>query len=295
MGSNIEKYKWEDIIKTGEKISLSPLKCFYMNLALQKSGQLPDKMFHYDQIGVQGLVIDDPQDYTSSYMLSDLFFQLGLMNECIHYAYNSMVGHTYYKEIAVQTVKRLLSCAILKQDDLLIKKYDQYLSNTLFYRNWKKKNETDIRKIQPIEMRDLLVQGDFSYILEGVLKKNPLHQMAFEYLMAYYLLERDYENAKTSYDRYFSNFNYPSIPVHYAEFLVLYKHLKEEDDHFYDRYPISREIREQFEMMDVLISAPITKQIQKVLEDRYQNTYWLYVKFPLVNISTPQKNEKTIY
>jgi len=130
-------------------------------------------------------------------------------------------------------------------------------------------------------MNDVFIR-DIPVVLEAILENNGDNQTVFEYLMAYYLLERDYEQAKNCYDRYFSNFSYPHIPVHYAEFLALYKLLNDLDDSFYKQYPVPIDVRERFEMMDILVSAQMSKQIRKALEDGFKDTYWFYVRFPLV-------------
>jgi hypothetical protein len=165
------------------------------------------------------------------------------------------------------------------------------LSRSLFYKNYAK-----TRKDYPaaLQMKDNLIHS-IPDVLETLLEDNSTHQMVFEYLMAWYLLERDFEQAKKCFDRYFYSFSYAQIPTHYAEFLLLYKRLNNLDDSFYKQYPISKELRERFEIMDTLVQAKLDNTIQKTLEDGFKHTYWFYVKFPLVQTQKSQKDEKYIY
>jgi hypothetical protein len=165
------------------------------------------------------------------------------------------------------------------------------LNKTLFYRT----ERYDINPDWPtIVTKDILI-GDIPAMLTSILEDNGDNRAVFEYLMAFYLLERDFEQAKKCYDRYFPSFPYRHIPVHYAEFLVLYKHINKLDDSFYEHYPVPRNIRERFDMMDVLVQAKMDGQVQKSLENSFGNTYWFYVRFPLFNIQTVKKNERYIY
>ena len=290
MGYDAGNGNWENILALSKKATVSPFNCFYTNLALQKTGQLSEKMFHYDQIGASGLIID-MEDNFSCQAKSELFYRLGLINFAQYYTFESMIGYTTVKEPNIRNLKRLMECAVMKQDRKLAMKYEKILDKTLFYRNEAIKQ--DACPI-PVKMKNMLTR-DIPAILASIMDDNPKNQAVFEYLMAYYMLERDFGKAKNCFDRYFSNLSYPNIPTHYAELLLLYKRLNQLDDHFYEQYPISRNIRERFDMMDVLVSSQMNKKIKKTLEDGFMDTYWFYVRFPLVNIKTTPKDEKNIY
>jgi len=293
MGFDTENNNWENILDTSKKMTVSPLRCFYTNLALQKTGQLSEKMFHYDQIGTSGLIID-LEDFISCQAKGELFYRLGLLNIARYYAFESMIGYAIIKEPNIRNVTRLLECAVVGRDSTLAAKYGKILDKTLFYRNYAGRLDEKSTNLHPVKMRNMFTR-DMSAVLVSMLEDNPDNQAVFEYVMAYYMLEREYGKAKDCYDRYYSNFPYSQIPTHYAELLVLYKHLNRLDDRFYEHYPVSRDVRERFDMMDVLVASQMDKQIQKTLEDRFMDTYWFYVKFPLVNIQTMKQDEKNIY
>jgi hypothetical protein len=283
------KGNWAKVLAISEKTATGPFRCFYLNLALQQTGAMPDKMFHYSQIGVPGLFLD-MQDYTYCYAASELFYHIGLPNAVRRCCYESMVGKNYYKEYDVRNIKRLFECAVAAGDNALAEKYHYLLDKTLFY----KVESHGGNGISVTVAGDVLMEEKTS-ALEAILHVNPLHRPAFEYLMAYYMLERDYDKAKKCFDTYYAGLEYPSLPVHYAELLVLYKHLNKLDDSFYQAYPIPNNVRERFDMMEVLVPHVSTDaKIRQAMEQQFKNTYWFYVAFPLVNISHVNKDEKKI-
>jgi hypothetical protein len=284
------KGDWSEVLSISKKTNTGPFQCFYLNLALQHTGNLPHSMFHYDQTGVSGLFID-MQDYLYCHAAGDLFYRLGLLNEIRHCSYESMVGRNHYKEYDVRNVKRLFECAVAANDSALAEKYRYLLNKTLFYKT--KDNKHNI----PVIDADNTLTGGTASVLKAILSKNPLHRPAFEYLMAYYMLDRDYDKAKECFDTYYSGLEYPSIPVHYAELLVLYKHLNKLDDSFYLTYPVSNTVRERFDVIDVLLFHVLTdEKIHQMMEQQFKDTYWFYVVFPLVDISHANENEKqTLY
>jgi hypothetical protein len=286
--------QWAEILDISKKSAPGMFSCFYTNLALQRTGRLPDEMFKYNQIGPEALMIGLDDNFTC-YMMSGLFYQTGLINDAQHCSYESMSGYSSNKEINIQNIIRLLACAIIKKDSCLVSKYQGLSDKTLFYKNYWQNHEPELMAKPVIQAGNTFYENSQAF-LTSVLKYNPYNKAIFEYLMACLLLELDYENVKKCFDSYYSNFEYPVIPVHYAEFLVLYKHVNNLDDDFYEKYPVPVNIRERFEMMDLLVSAKMDEQIKKILEERFKDTYWFYVRFPLVaSKQKTQNNEKGIY
>lgn len=288
MGFDAEYHRWEDIIVTGKKTSINHLSCYYINIALQQTGQMAEKMFCYNQIGTQGL-FPPLKDHFSCFARSEVFYQLGWINPAQHSVYESLSGYTFIKEPNIRNVKRLYDCAIIQQNDVLAKKYKKMMNRSLFYRNF------DNKLPSPLFATTNMLIHNIPDALETLMEDNSTNQAVFEYLMAWYLLEREFEKAKNTFDRYFTSFSYAHIPTHYAEFLLLYKRLNKLDDSFYEQYPISRELQERFEIMDILVQSRIDITIQKTLEDSFKHTYWYYVRFPFVQVQKTVKDEKNIY
>ncbi|MDR1864507.1 MAG: DUF6057 family protein [Bacteroidales bacterium] len=291
MGCAAENGEWQRVIDLGKKTPPSPVKCFYVNLALQQSGQLLHRMFACDQIGTEGLLISAQDNFTCG-VLGEFYFRLGLVNEARRYAFESMVGYSCYGEMNVRNVKRLLECALMSGDRRLADKYDALLRKTLFYRNCR---ETLRSLPEPAEPKNMLIAG-VPELLEAILEKHPAHRMAFEYLMAYRMLEGEYEKAKECYRRHRAEMPYDALPEHIAELLTLYRYVSGAEEDFYLEYPVARDTREHFDLMDQLLHyGTDDPQIWQAMEERYGDTYWFYIQFPLVSLPKMQQNEKTIY
>jgi hypothetical protein len=283
-----EKGKWAEVLSISKKTGTGPLQCFYLNLALQQAGSLPDSMFHYRQTGVSGL-LPDLQDYFYCYAAGELYCRLGLLNEIRRCSYESMISRNYYREYDVRNVKRLFECAVAANDSVLAEKYRYLLNRTLFHRNALPSGNISA------SFADNVLPENKADALESILRKNPLHRPAFEYLMAYFMLERDCDRAKECFDAYYAGLKYPSLPVHYAELLVLYKHVNKLDDGFFNTYRIPDAVRERFDMIDVLLPHVSTdEKIYQTVERQFKDTYWFYVLFPLVDISYTNDNDKKI-
>jgi hypothetical protein len=285
------KGNWTELLSVSKKTATGPCQCFYLNLALQQTGSLPDSMFHYNQIGVPGLLID-MQDYFFCHVAGDLFYRLGLLSKVRHCSFESLVSRNYHREYDIRNVKRLFECAVAANDSLLAEKYRYLMNKTLFYKN---EASNDITYNIPVTVADNILMEEKASALEAILRANPLHRPAFEYLMAYYMLERDYDKAKECFDTYFNGLEYSSIPVHYAELLVLYKSVNKLDDSFYSAYPVPNAVRERFDMIDVLMPHVHTdEKVRQMMERQFKDTYWFYVAFPMVEISYTNENEKKL-
>jgi hypothetical protein len=276
-----ENRQWEKILATSVKMPAGPFSCFYANIALQKKGILGDKMFHYNQIGLHGLFINS-EDMISCCLMSDLYYQMGVFNESRRCAFESMVSFSSIKEMDLLNMKRFVSCAILQKDERLAAKYEGILARTLFYRDYVREHKDDQVEEPLFETGDTVNVFGKSLLI-SVLKNNPRHKMAFEYLMAYYMLEGDYESAKNCFDTWYSNFDYTHIPTHYAELLILYNHIsKNPEDAFFEKYPVPKDMRESFGRMNLLLTAKRNSSIINMVKNQFEHTYWYYIQFPLV-------------
>jgi hypothetical protein len=88
-------WNWEKLLKESEKFESSDRTvAFQVNRALFHTGKLPENMFDYPQIwGVDGLILNR---YIMSDVLlptTDLFMDMGYMNEAIHWANEAISQH----------------------------------------------------------------------------------------------------------------------------------------------------------------------------------------------------------
>lgn len=293
---------WMEVLSSEKNTRPTQLSRYLTNLALSQSGQLPYKMFYYQQTGVAGLLLPPKYDYFSRFSQGDAYGQLGLVAELKHCTFEAMVGNAGIKEHNVQCLQRLLICSVLERDTLLFDKYAKLLESSLFYRSWVKKQREQLFANPGASAESTVLKKDFfisySYpevALLQLLDDNPTHKMAFEYLMAYYMLQRQFEAAKRCFDKYYANFDYPALPDHYAELLVLYKNANKLDDQFYNQYKVPKDLRDKYESYELMLYAVSADDVKEQLLSRYGNTYWFYASFPGGSNNTHEYEIKTIY
>jgi hypothetical protein len=302
-----EKEDWTGVTKLASQTLPSELTSYFNNLALHKTGQLSEQMFHYNQVGTSGLMLGKKNGYFNRYAMGILFYHLGITAEAKHCAFEAQVGNSIFKEPGAQTLKYLVITSILQRNASDFNKYIRFFDQSLFYRNWAKQQKNRMRQAlqnpgQPIEgLPETAVFKDFFinykyihstllYLLEG----NPNNRSAFEYLMAYYLLQKDFGSAKSCMDTYYARFNYPQMPAHWEEFLALYYQFNR---HAAQTLPVGEAAAARYEQFRLLLVAPTTDEIGSLLKSRYGKTYWYYASFtPVSTLNNDSEYEsKTIY
>ncbi|MDR0543041.1 MAG: DUF6057 family protein [Dysgonamonadaceae bacterium] len=303
----LEKEEWEKATELSSQTLPSELTAYFNNIALYKTGQLSERMFHYNQIGASGLMLGKKNGYFNRYAMGILFYHLGITAEAKHCAFEALVGNSIFKEPGAQALKYLVITSILQRNLSDFDKYIRFFDRSLFYRSWAKQQKERMRQAlqnpaQSIEglpetevFKDFFI--NYKYIhstLLYLLDSNPKNRAAFEYLMAYYLLQKDFGAAKDCMDKYYAGFDYPEMPTHWEEFLALYYH---SNRHATQTLPVSGETAGRYEQFRLLVMAPTTGEISALLKSRYGNTYWYYTSFtPVSTLNNDTEHEsKTIY
>jgi len=206
-----------------------------------------------------------------------------------HCAFESLVSNP--KGPDVKVLQRLVLTNIERRDSATANKYLQYLDHSLFYREWAQQQRTNLAlamadstfHIPEMPMRahceNFFIPYQMpEYTLLSLLKSNPKNRMAFEYMMAYCMLQKDLEKVKWCMDNYYHNFDYPSIPTHYEEALVLYKIAIDKDPDLFTKYPISDATQERYNryMQAVNVARGGEHKFEQ-FRKRFDNTYWFYM------------------
>jgi len=111
-----------------------------------------------------------------------------------------------------------------------------------------------------------------------LLKENKNNKMAFEYLMAYYLLEFRLEDL-LEYLGKFKELGYGKYPRHIEE-AILVSSFAYPSKNFTIDYSINQQTVEQFEQFNSILSSFEDKvQAREALKKRFYNTYWYYALY----------------
>ena len=284
---------WQRVITLSKSYpAKNRLSCYYTNLALANLGVMPDSMFHFKQTGVSGLFLDRDLTYFSLWYVGEAYYHLGMMFAAEHCAFEAMVGSP--KEPNAQTLQRLVYTCILRRDSASANKYIRFFEKSPTYRQWAAIQRKHLEKAMadatytilnlptPMQSRDFFIDYQApDRILIQLLNDNPTHRIAFEYLMAYYMLQKDMELIKWCFDAYYANMNYPAgLPTHYEEALMVYKRMNKLNDDFYSKYPVRQATRERYNSyIQAFMTAQGVKRNIELLQKRFGDTYWFYLHF----------------
>lgn len=227
--------KWQQIISKAEKNNpTTPTSVACLNLALQQTGQMGDRMFEFYQNGVQGLFPLFQRNFTTPVPTGEIYLRLGMVNEAMRYFYEAQEAITSYRKSARLT-KRLAECNLINGEYEVARKYLRKLQQTLFYRKWADrtlelmKNERAINEHhffgavrQNLYEEDLLSSDrELDQMIGLLLVSNKQNVTAYDYLMAYEQLNGDIDR----FEQYFplgQYMNFDHIPNSYLETRLIY-------------------------------------------------------------------------
>jgi hypothetical protein len=192
--------QWSDVLELMQHSPYSnPLLSCQMNLALSETGVILEKMFAYPQMmGTDGLLMNQTWCLAWPEQASNVYWKLGLVNEPLHWAHEALESKGPTPEI----LKRLGMVYTMKSNYEAANRFFLNLKKVPFQEktaeNLIRLNENPselaltseykyMYSCMPVE--DVVSLGDPSLLeLELLLKRNPKNKMAFEYQMAYHLL-----------------------------------------------------------------------------------------------------------
>lgn len=224
---------WDKIIEKAKKKQPSlPMSVASLNLALYETGQLPDRMFEFFQNGGEGLFPAFSRDFTSPLSTAEIYFRLGMVNTAQRYMFEAEEAIPNYTKSARMT-KRLAETNLINGQYKVAAKYIRMLKQTLFYKSWAEETSTYLYNEKKIDshplwgkLRKYRYTEDFLFSdaeMDQMLGLLFLHckenRMAYEYLMAYVMLQRDMRKFMAYYPLG-KDLGYNHIPRSYQEALL---------------------------------------------------------------------------
>lgn len=207
---------------------------FFTNYALYQKGKLLEEMFSYPQPwGTRGLVLNLPnlaEQMRRAMYNSDLYFEMGHVNAAYRAAYNqeNLLGESF------ANVRRIAECNMANGNYELAEKYLNLLGKTLFHREFARFHKgliadpaeadrqfAELRALAPTVEFDLDL-GEFAILL-SLVKSQPRHRMAFDYLTAWCLLDKASIPFIAGNLRGFEDAGYSSLPTHCQEALMVWE------------------------------------------------------------------------
>ncbi|MCU4163676.1 DUF6057 family protein [Carboxylicivirga caseinilyticus] len=281
--------QWDKVIAMADKKSpSSPLSVSCLNLALAKKGMLAEHMFEYYQNGTGGLLPDFKKDFTIPMVTGEIYYQLGFINTAQRYTFEAMEALPLYQKSA-RTMKRLAETNLINGNRALTLKYLKILQKTLFYSKW----ATALSKV--IDDQEILlqhpeygwlmthkIQNDFFFsegekdmMLGQLFTANNKNRTAYEYLMAYCLLNKDL-NHFMQYLSLAQTIGYKQMPISFQEaFIYSWKMTSQKAPKSMPSF-ISNE---KIQSANAFLSKMNLPNASEVLKKDYGKTYWYYLQF----------------
>lgn len=291
----VRNERWNDVIKFAEKNPpLNNLSLAMLNLSLAKTGQLGNKMFNYDQHNVGGLFLPFEREYVAPLMGNEIFYHLGLINASQEYAFESMETIPSLNKSA-RIIKRLAETNLINGNYKVSEKYLKLLEKTMFYRKWAKETmkylyNDDLINNHPDwgEKRKLMVKEDFFFKVQNIestlnmmLKENPQNKIAFEYLMAFYMINKDLRNFMNCIPM-MEKMNYKEIPISYQEAIMYIIGLNTKNPMANTPSYISQNTKNRMKAYAGIYTT--SPDARERLNKNFSGTYWYYLHFKAVEI-----------
>lgn len=226
--------QWDAIISKAEKKQpSSPMSVSIVNLALSQRGLLLERLFHFFQNGGEGLFPTFSRDILSPVSTAEIFFRLGMVNDCERYCFEAMQAIPDFQRSG-RLMKRITQCEVANGQYKVARRYLLQLSRSTFYRKWAKKTLAMLGNEQllgddPAYVRlrgnreqhsdYLFSEREMDQMTGLLLMNNPKNRMAYEYLIAYELLQRDLQH----FSEYYvlgQNIDYQRLPTVIQEVLI---------------------------------------------------------------------------
>ncbi len=276
---------WSKIMQMATKLPPSnPISIQAMNLAMMKTGQLPDKMFHHYQKGTEGMIAPFIRDMTSPLISAEVYYHVGMINTAQHYVFEAQEAIPDF-QLSSRCCLRLAETALICGNYELARKYITALQKTIFY---KKKadqlmqllgNEKAISKHREYGwLRSNRFKQDFIFsytdmvsMLGRLVLDNKANRGASEYALMWLLVEKNLPRfvqllslAKDA--------GYKEMPVHYQEAYAYAWFMRNKSLQNIPS-PVNPNILRQLEnyIKDRSQNRPIEYMAKK-----YLNTYWFY-------------------
>lgn len=266
---------------------------YFTNLSLYKTGQMGDSLFHFNHIGKDDLWLEWPGGKLSLFFGAEIFYHLGYFNETYRRAYDAMVltGQN------PRSLKCLAKISLVNGNNGLVEKHLKILDQTLFYRKWSQHYKSFLQDPdlmqedqEIMEKSHLLLNSDFlvdtnnpDQTLFQLVKHHPENRMAYEYLLASFLLDKNL-TAFVSYISNLKSYGFKDLPVHYEEALLVYMNQTQKNI-VPEGYMIRESTNKGFEDYYNDYSnarSSYSGNLNLMAERLYKNygkTYWFYLHF----------------
>ncbi len=280
--------QWDQIIENSKGNLTNYLYLNHLNRALAEKGVLADRMFSFDQRGIQGLFITWNKTANLSTLLSDFHYTIGNIAISQEMAFECYVSSLGYGN--PRMLKRLVETNLIYGAWPVAEKYLDILSKTLFYKNWAKEYRRFVYNDEAVindpilgAKRKGLLDKNFlsnpatiALDLVSLANHNPENRLPLECVGAAYLLAKDISGFEGLLNEYYGTEILPELPVSFQEAVII---LNENNPERWSKYNINPGIIERFGNFKRLILSNAKNPPYNELRRLHGDTYWFYFMF----------------
>ena len=280
---------WPELLTSAQHNPEEPFIAHAVNRALYHVGRLGYDMFSWPQ-QTDYLFLSDKKYKWMYWQIFDVFLDIGVIN----IAENALTECLEGLGDRPMVLQRLALINMVKGNLGSARIYLGMLSKTLFHADWAKhyldrlQTDPDLSTNRYIQhLRSLCLEKDcltHSLLMEktllGLLESNSQNRMAFEYLMARYMLNRQLSKLVRNFER-LQDLDYRELPTHYEEAALIYISGTGKPLHL-NGYLSSPQKRRQFKDFITLLSSygGDKQSAANELSKKFRNTYFFYYVYP---------------
>jgi len=303
--ASVQRHKSHPAFDVKQGIDRTTLLVHDINRALYHRGDLLINMFAFPQVGGSPSLLLSSEEFClknrrAFIKRSDLFFELGQINE------TERVTHELWASFGNHPLvfRRLVDVNVLKGRPHAARNYLRFMEHSLLYSSWAKGLLEELERDPQLSgnaelarLRNCMLRGDLAGApvykvpelrLMSQLDVNPTNRMAFEYLMAYWLLQGEHGKVAANIGR-IAPLQYPRIPRHCEEALLLHMSETGKRNLNVAGHEISAASMQRFGGFQQIVSrfGHDQGQLWDALMRDYGNTYWFYERFGVTGFGEP--------
>jgi hypothetical protein len=282
--------KWNRIIKLAERENtVTANSVTALDLALAKTGKLSSEMFRYQQN--QSILLPGyTHEGMTPFLTNEPYYYMGFINFAQMFAMET-IESTVDARYPSRAFRRVAETFIINGQYENARRYLIPLSHTLFYRRWAKDcllslgNESEVNShTEWRELRQLRPASDFFYNenqmdreMQMLMKANERNRTAFEYLMAFYLINKNFDGFLLNI-HLVNNMNYTEMPLVFQEAAVFINSVSPVTPPQLQNFPVKNFVMAAFRSFKAVSNASGTKAAETTFND-FGSTCWYYIQF----------------
>lgn len=221
---------WPEVLAESKEDLVSPSVIHAVNRALYHTGRLGDEMFRWPQ-DPSNLFLRQTKRRQTFWQSLELYYDLGYINMAEHLLTECLEGLGDRPMI----LQRLALVNMVKGNIGTARVYLGALERTLFHGQWARDylalldRDPELTTDAAIQQaRSIALKKDIGYVslpeetmLGWLLEQGTSNRMAYEYLLSWYLMNKQLENF-TQWIQRCAEFRYPRMPRHFEEASLVY-------------------------------------------------------------------------